>query len=136
MTKSVIRVLYAEDEEDDILFLRRALRASCPAVELTVAKDGDEAVRLLSNGYRPDWVVLDLKMPRRSGLEVLQWIRQHPTLNDLPVTILSSSAEQSDMARVRELGIVEYVVKPVNYEGLMEVVRSMCGRWGVTLSSG
>ena len=124
-------VLYAEDEEDDVLFMRRALEASCASVSLTVAHDGEEAIRLLSDDWRPDWLVLDLKMPRRSGLDVLKWVRGQEALKDLPVTVLSSSAEQSDMARVQELGIVEYIVKPVNYEGLMSVIRRLCSRWGV-----
>jgi CheY-like chemotaxis protein len=134
MTVRVIKVLYVEVEEDDILFMKRALAGCCRAVDLEVARDGDEAICVLSDGhYRPDWVVLDLKMPRRTGIEVLQWIRSHPTLNDMPVSVLSSSAEQSDLARVQELGIIEYIVKPVNYEGLIQVVRSLCARWGVVL---
>lgn len=131
MTTGAFKVLYAEDEEDDVLFMRRALKAACSTVELTVAKDGLDAIRALSQSdYRPDWGILDLKMPRCSGLEVLRWIRAHPTLKDLPISILSSSAEQSDMARVQALGIDDYIVKPVDYEGLMKVIRSLCARWG------
>jgi CheY-like chemotaxis protein len=126
-----LKVLYVEDEADDILFMKRAMRAVCPEIELSVAHDGEEAVQVLSHRRPPpDWIVLDLKMPRRSGLEVLEWIRSHPTLKDLKVTVLSSSPEQSDVRRVEELGIDRYIVKPVNYLGLLEIVRSLCKRWG------
>ena len=129
------RVLYVEDEADDVLFMKRALRSVCPEVELSIAHDGEEAVQILSRHQPPpDWILLDLKMPRRSGLEVLEWIRSHPVLKDLKVTVLSSSPEQSDMKRVEELGIDRYFVKPVEYTGLLEIVRSLCRRWG-TLSS-
>jgi CheY-like chemotaxis protein len=132
MPSPVRRVLYVEDEEDDVHFLKRALNAVCPSIEIDVANDGVEAIEFLSNHQpRPDWVILDLKMPRKSGLEVLEWIRAHPTLKDLRVTVLSSSPEQSDIARVEKLGIDGYIVKPVNYAGLLEVVSRLAGRWGV-----
>ena len=130
MPPQVRRVLYAEDEEDDVLLMKRALREACPQIELIVAHDGQEAIDILSDGQpRPDWVILDLKMPRRTGLEVLEWIRSHGEIKDLAVTILSSSPEQSDMSRVQRLGIDRYIVKPVDYQGLLEVVRSLCSRW-------
>ena len=132
MASSPFRVLYVEDDEDDVLFMRRAFREVCPSIELAVARDGEQAVEYLSDHRpAPDWVILDLKMPRRSGAEVLEWIRGHPILKGLRVTILSSSPEQADRARMKDLGIEEYVVKPTNYAGLLEITRSFCKRWGV-----
>ncbi|HXG62351.1 MAG TPA: response regulator [Planctomycetota bacterium] len=133
MGSSSIRILYVEDEEDDVLFMKRALSKVCPDIELKVARDGDEAVRVLSQERPPpDYVLLDLKMPRRSGLEVLQWIRGHPELKDLAVTVFSSSPEQSDLSRVHQLGVDQYIVKPVSFAELVKVVRFLCERWGVT----
>lgn len=132
-----VRILYVEDEEDDVLFMKRALSQVCPEIVLKVARDGDEAVRVLSEERPlPDHVLLDLKMPRRSGVEVLQWIREHPELRGLPVTVLSSSPEQSDLSRVHELGVDQYIVKPVSFGELTKVVRSLCESWGVTGRSG
>ena len=128
----VRRVLYVEDEADDVTFMQRAIRSVCPLIQLDVAHDGEEAVQHLSNSSPPpDWVVLDLKMPRRSGIEVLEWIRSHRELKDLKVTILTSSSEQSDIARVHNLGIDHYYVKPVSYAELLEIVRALCRSWGV-----
>jgi CheY-like chemotaxis protein len=126
------RVLLVEDDDNDVLFFRRALRGCGGQVELEVATDGEEAVQRLARGAPlPDRVILDLKLPRRSGLEVLSWIRSTPALKHLSVTILTSSGEPSDLARIRELGIDEYIVKPVSYQALLEIVRTLCKSWNV-----
>jgi len=132
--KPRLRILLVEDDENDILFFQRALRAHGASTELEIAQDGEAAVQLLSRGDGhplPDRVILDLKLPRRSGLEVLSWIRSNPALSHLSVTIMTSSGEPSDLARIRELGIDEYIVKPVSYEGLLKVVAGLCLKWGV-----
>lgn len=126
------RVLLVEDDDNDVLFFTRALRACGAELDLEVAGDGQSAIeRLSGGGPRPDRVILDLKLPRRSGLEVLAWIRSSPSLKDLSVTILTSSGEPSDLARIRELGIEEYIVKPVSYQGLLEIVATLCGNWKI-----
>jgi len=131
MRERPFTVLYAEDEEDDIIFMKKALRAVAPEVDLVAARDGQHAVDYLSTHPPPDWVILDLKMPRRSGLEVLEWIRKESRFRDLKVTVFSSSPEQSDVERVRQLGIEEYIVKPISFAELQAVAWSMCRRWGV-----
>jgi CheY-like chemotaxis protein len=128
-----LRVLLVEDEESDVLFFQRALRGCGAQLELEVAPDGESAVQRLSQGKPlPDRIILDLKLPRRSGLEVLSWIRSHPSLKHLSVTILTSSGEPSDLARIRELGIEEYILKPVSYKGLLEIVETLCRKWNVS----
>jgi CheY-like chemotaxis protein len=136
--KPRLRILLVEDDENDVLFLERALRACGAQVELEIARDGEEAVQSLSRGDGrplPDRMLLDLKLPRRSGLEVLSWIRSNPALKDLSVTIMTSSGEPSDLARIRELGIDEYILKPVSYQGLLEVVVGLCRKWQISTSS-
>jgi CheY-like chemotaxis protein len=134
-----LKVLLVEDDENDIIFLKRALKATCPAIELEVARDGEQAVQYLSsrNGQPlPDRIILDLKLPRRSGTDVLAWIRSRPELKHLSVTVMTSSGEQSDLARIRQLGVDDYILKPVSYPGLLDVAASLCTRWGVNVPPG
>src|SRR5205085_9985879 len=100
--------------------------------------DGDEAVTYLLGQGRyadrrahplPGLVLLDLKLPRRSGLEVLGWIRQQAGLRRLSVVVFTSSTETSDIDRAYDLGANSYLVKPVDSESLSDVVRSLCGYW-------
>ena len=129
------RVLLVEDDDNDVLFFQRALRDCGAEIELEIAGDGESALQRLSKEPRPDRVLLDLKLPRRSGLEVLAWIRSTPALKDLSVTIMTSSGEPSDLSRIRELGIDQYIVKPVSYQGLFEIVVALCRTWNVPMSA-
>lgn len=126
-----LRVLLVEDDDNDVLFFRRAIRAQCERMDLEVVRDGQEAVqRLLREDVPlPDHIVLDLKLPRRSGIEVLSWIRSTPNRQSLSVTVLTSSGEPSDLERVQELGIDEYILKPVSYQELVTVVGGLCAKW-------
>jgi len=133
--KPPLRLLLVEDDESDVLFFERALRAHGVRVDLEIARDGEEAVQALSRRDGrppPDRVLLDLKLPRRSGVEVLTWIRSTPALRELPVTIMTSSGEPSDLERIRQLGIEDYLLKPVSYQGLLEIVGTLCTRWGLS----
>ena len=130
------RVLLVEDDDNDILFFQRALRACGAELDLDIDRDGESAVqRLLREDPHPDRILLDLKLPRRSGLEVLAWIRSTPALKDLSVTIMTSSGEPSDLARIRELGIDQYIVKPVSYQALLEIVATLCRNWNIPMTS-
>lgn len=132
----LLRVLLVEDDESDVLFFQRALRALGARLDLETARDGEEAVQFLSrsDGHPPpDRVLLDLKLPRRSGIEVLTWIRSNPALQNLSVTIMTSSGEPSDLARIKKLGIDEYILKPVSYQGLVEVVGVLCRKWKIPI---
>jgi DNA-binding response OmpR family regulator len=136
--KPNLKILLVEDDENDVLFLKRALKASCAAIELDVARDGELAVQYLSgkNGAAlPDRIILDLKLPRRSGTDVLAWIRSQPSLRHLSVTVMTSSSERADIERVRHLGVDDYIVKPVSYQGLLDVAAGLCTRWGVASPS-
>ena len=77
----------------------------------------------------PTIILLDLKLPRRSGHEVLAWLRARPDLPRIPVVILTSSGESADVRRAYELGANSYLVKPVAFEGLMEMVRTLGVYW-------
>lgn len=89
---------------------------------LTVG-DGDEAVGLLSSHTTPSLVILDLELPGRSGLDVLEWIRADPRLSDVPVLMLTGTADLDLVDRAYELGITSYLVKPVGYSALQDILR-------------
>jgi CheY-like chemotaxis protein len=128
-------ILLAEDREDDILLVRKAFQKGSVANPLYVVRDGEEAVAYLS-GQRyyqnrseyplPDLFLLDLKMPRMDGFEVLRWIRQQPTLRTLRVIVLTSSDDIADVNKAYRLGANSFLVKPldfVNYVGTAELIK-------------
>ncbi len=132
-------ILLVEDNPEDVRFFKLAAAKAGLGCRLLVAEDGQKAVDRLSSGSnngasgepRPTHVLLDLKMPRLSGLEVLAWIRGHATLATTPVIILTSSEVQSDIQRARALGVDDYLVKPLTSAALVGVVRSIAERWKI-----
>jgi CheY-like chemotaxis protein len=123
-------ILIADDDASDLFFLRQAFEERCPGVEIHEARDGQEAIEYLQGRGEfadrtkhplPAEIVLDIKMPRRTGLEVLEWVRQRPELRDLSVTVLSGSELAGDMEKARALG-ARYFVKPVEYAALLDFV--------------
>lgn len=124
------QVLLVEDNPDDVLLLRRAFAQATGGVSLAVAADGDAAVRFLQrDGEGLRLLVLDLKLPRRSGFEVLGWLRANAALALLPVVVLTSSGEDSDIRRAYELGANSYLVKPVDFSHFQEMARSLERYW-------
>jgi DNA-binding response OmpR family regulator len=131
-------LLLVEDEPDDVALFRRALRIVRPGTSLTVARDGDEALELLSKHVEksqedghpfPSHVILDLKLPRRSGLEVLEWIRRRRELREVRVVMLTSSPQSRDVERAQRAGVDRYYVKPPNFTELVDVVRTILREW-------
>ena len=118
-------LLLVEDNDADVLFFKRALSRTRPDMPLQVAINGVEAVKTLSEGPPPSLVVLDLKLPRMSGLEVLEWMRTQPKLAGMPAVVLTSSVLESDHRRARALGVLAFIVKPVEAAPLREVVAAM-----------
>jgi CheY-like chemotaxis protein len=120
-------LLLVEDNEADILFFRRALSKVREGVPLEVVTNGVAAVQALSEGAKqpPSLVLLDLKLPRMSGLEVLEWMRNQPPLCSVRVVVLTSSSEESDIRRAHALGVSAYVVKPVDFMGLRGVIEGL-----------
>ena len=131
-------ILVAEDEQDDMFFLRRAFEKAGLSHKLVHVNDGMMAVAYLlgdppfSNRVEfplPDLLLLDLKMPKMDGFEVLAMIRSEATLQDIPVVVLSSSALAVDMATAKKLGASEYVVKPSSPDELRKLVLQLEERW-------
>src|SRR3712207_4503791 len=135
-----VPILLVEDNEDDVLFVRRAFRQARPANPLHVVEDGDAAVSYLAGEGEyadrtrhplPALVLLDLKLPRRSGLEVLEWLRAQPGLKRVPVVVLTSSRENTDVNRAYDLGANSYLLKPVEFDSLLELVKTLGLYWMV-----
>lgn len=131
-------ILLVEDNEDDVIFMKRAFKQAEWADALKVVNDGQEAIDYLegsgSFGDRkthpaPCLVLLDLKLPRKGGLEVLRWIREKPELRALVVLILTTSRERNDLEKAYTLGANAFLVKPPAYQELAEMVKAMKSFW-------
>jgi two-component system, chemotaxis family, response regulator Rcp1 len=123
--------MLAEDNPGDVLLFREALRQSAMTFELMVAEDGEKALRMLENtsaqdaATLPDLIVLDVNLPRRSGQEVLRWVRSNPGLAHVPVMVLTSSSSPDDRARAMLLGADLYVQKSSSLEEVFELGSTM-----------
>ncbi|MBU7582659.1 MAG: response regulator [Nostoc sp. TH1S01] len=133
-------ILLVEDNPQDILLVQRAFRKAGITNPLQVVNDGDAAVFYLAGeavyGDRglyplPALIMLDLKLPRRSGAEVLTWLRQQPGIKRLPVVILTASQEYIDINHLYDLGANAYMVKPVAFDDLVAIVTIINQHWMV-----
>jgi len=128
-------ILLVEDNPGDVRLTREALRESNAPNSLNVAQDGIEAMAYLrrSGTYagapRPELVLLDLNLPKKDGLEVLDEIKRDPNLKTIPVVVLTTSANPHDIARSYQLHANSYVTKPSRLEHFLEVVRSLVDFW-------
>jgi CheY-like chemotaxis protein len=131
-------VLLVEDNIDDVVLIERAFDKARIANPLRSVGDGDEAVAYLAGqgAYSdrhahplPVLLLLDLKLPRRGGLEVLAWLRREPSLRRLPVVVLTSSREGADVNRAYELGVNSYLVKPVAFDALLDMMETLNLYW-------
>lgn len=140
MSFSEIEILFAEDNVDDAALTIRALKKSGFANKVHHVKDGAEALDFLyRRGNYADWnsdsrlslVLLDLKMPKVSGMKVLEQIKSDPLLKTIPVVILTSSREDPDIRRCYELGANSYIVKPVDSDNFFQTVKDVGLYWMV-----
>lgn len=142
MNNANSEILLVEDNPDDVFLLNRAFRRANIANSIQVIEDGEAAVQYLSGQGTyadrqlyplPILMLLDLKLPRRSGHEVLEWLRQQPGLKRLPVVVLTSSQQDIDIDRAYDLGANSYLVKPVGFDALIEMVKNLNVYW-ITLN--
>jgi CheY-like chemotaxis protein len=133
------RILIAEDNANDLELTLTALRQHNLANEVVTVRDGAAALDYLFRrgeyagrpGGAPCVVLLDLKMPKVDGLEVLRHIKADPLLRTTPVVMLTSSREEADLVRSYELGVNGYVVKPVDFTHFVDAVRQVGAFWAV-----
>ena len=132
-------ILLVEDDPSDLELTLVALDKSQLANELIVARDGQEAIDYLRgegnwsarNPGNPAVILLDLKLPKIDGLEVLETIRSSDTLKSIPVVMLTSSREEQDLVRGYALGVNAYVVKPVDFQKFIESIKQLGFFWAV-----
>lgn len=128
-------ILLVEDDPDHEALTIRALKKANIANNIKVARDGEEAITLLFGSenqpstYMPQVILLDLKLPKVDGLEVLRRIRESEQHRMLPVVILTSSDEESDVVRSYKLGVNSYIRKPVNFSDFAEATRQLGMYW-------
>jgi two-component system response regulator len=128
------RILLVEDNPDDVALTMRAFRHHGIAEDVDVARDGVEACDLLvgsgaSDPLHPAVVLLDLKLPKLSGLEVLRAVRAEHSNALVPVVVLSSSIQPDDVEAAYRLGANSYVRKPVDYTGFVDLIQSLAMYW-------
>jgi two-component system response regulator len=134
----IVEILIVEDTVEDLDLALRALRKAMITNHIQVARDGEEALdfifcegsfaqRKMEDG--PKVILLDLKLPKIDGLEVLRRIKSDPRTKSIPVVVLTSSREQNDVVESYDLGVNSYIVKPVNFEQFSEAVQKLGMYW-------
>jgi CheY-like chemotaxis protein len=131
-------VLLAEDDPDDVLLTQIAFEKARLANPLQVVRDGEEALAYLDGEGKyadrdrypiPILLLLDLKMPKINGFQVLEWLRTKSDVRRLPVAIMTSSAHDPDIERAHELGADSYLIKPPDAEALLALVQRLHAYW-------
>lgn len=127
-------ILLVEDNPDDVLFMVRAFKKNGIANDITIASDGEQALSLLipddaTPALRPSLVLLDVKLPKIDGLEVLRRIRANPSTSALPVVVLTTSNEERDIMESYRLGANSFVRKPVVFAEFVEATRVLGVYW-------
>lgn len=133
MTQGLRPILLVEDNPMDLDLTKRAFAKRKLANPIEVARDGEEALAFLSRweaGELPPVVILlDLKLPKMDGLEVLRRLRGHPQFGTIPIVVLTSSNEDRDVQVAYQFGVNSYIVKPVDFEKFMEVAGQIEVYW-------
>lgn len=133
-----ITILIAEDDPDDRLLTRRALDMSRVVNDLRFVEDGEELMEYLlhtgryadpGSAPRPGIVLLDLNMPRKDGREALKEIKGHPALRHIPVVVMTTSKAEEDVLKSYDVGANSYVVKPVTFERLVDLMKTLGTYW-------
>jgi CheY-like chemotaxis protein len=133
-----IEILLVDDNPDDVAMTLRALRKAKIANHIAIARDGVEALQFIFGDDAPGatrapaiprLILLDLKLPRVEGFEVLQRIKTDPLTRSIPVVVLTSSMEQRDVVESYQLGVNSYIVKPVDFDGFVTAVGELGLYW-------
>jgi CheY-like chemotaxis protein len=133
-----VTILMADDDEDDCMLVSKAFRASRLVNDLRFVADGEELMDYLHRrdkyadtqaAPRPGLILLDLNMPRKDGREALKEIKNDAALREIPVVVLTTSKDEEDVLRSYKEGANSYIMKPVTFEGLVDVMKSLGRYW-------
>jgi CheY-like chemotaxis protein len=137
-TPKPITILLADDSEDDRFLTREALAESLVVNRLHEVEDGEELMDYLQRrgkyadvnaSPRPGLILLDLNMPRKSGREALEEIKNDPALRRIPVIVLTTSNDEADVINSYDLGVSSFITKPVTFEALVEIMKAFGKYW-------
>lgn len=123
-----LHVLLADDDSDDSMLFGEALEQSDIPVEFSRAEDGNQLLRVLEEGQKPDILFLDVNMPYKNGIECLQTIRSQRQFENLPIIIYSTTNYRVNIDACYEGGANLYVVKPSTFDDIKKMVRKLCNR--------
>ena len=133
-----ITILLADDDPDDRLLTRHAMEENRLANDLRCVEDGEELMEYLQrqgrysdpdSSPRPGLILLDLNMPKKDGREALREIKASPYLRQIPVVVLTTSKAEEDIYRTYDLGVNSFITKPVTFEGLVQVMKTVSRYW-------
>lgn len=133
-----ITILYADDDPEDRMLVEDALEESRLANELHFVEDGEDLMdylyrrgkySTLTNSPYPGLILLDLNMPKKDGREALEEIKKDPNLRRIPVVVLTTSKAEEDIYRTYDLGVSGFIVKPVNFESLTDMIKTLGKYW-------
>jgi CheY-like chemotaxis protein len=136
--QATVTILIADDDEDDKMLVREALAVSQLPIDLHAVSDGEELMDYLCHrgqytdnnlAPRPSLILLDLNMPKKNGLEVLQEIKNDPELRSIPVIVLTTSKAEENIYHTYNLGANSYIVKPMTFSALVEVTKTLSKYW-------
>jgi len=139
---SKLTILLADDSANDIELISFALRRAEILNPIQIVDDGEEAVAYLSakepfeDRFKypfPALIILDIKMPRMTGLEVLEWLKRHPECSTIPTIVLSASAEPSDVNKAYSLGVSTYFQKPGSFNDLVKMMGAIHAYWDLAV---
>lgn len=135
MDHKPIKILLAEDSEDDIFMVRKAFREAKLLNVVNVVTDGEEALAYLrrkgpyKDAEMPGLLLLDIRMPKKGGFEVLKEIKDDPTLRPLPVIILTTSQQEEDVVKSYAYGACSFITKPVGFTQFQEMIKQFEVYW-------
>jgi len=133
-----ITILYAEDDEEDRLLVKDAMKQSRLANDLDMVEDGEELMDYLHQCGKyadmvgpplPGLIMLDLNMPKKDGREAIREIKTDPSLRRIPIVVLTTSKAEEDILRTYDLGANSFIIKPVTFEALIETVKTLGKYW-------
>jgi CheY-like chemotaxis protein len=134
----IMHVLLADDDENDAILMLRAFEKAHKAGCIKVVRNGDEVVDYLMGTDRyadrelypfPSLLILDVKMPKKNGFEVLEWLKAHPSFKRIPVIVLSSSRQERDVLKAYDLYANSYLVKPGGFEDMVVMASTIRDYW-------
>ena len=137
-TRNCITILMADDDEEDRMMAKEAWEESHLANELRFVEDGEELMEYLQrrgkyaapeDSPRPALILLDLNMPKKDGREALREIKADVELRRIPIVVLTTSKSKEDILQSYDVGVNSYITKPVTFEGLVQLVKSLAGYW-------